>query len=195
MLSNEPTIFFVDTCYQPKGVGLVITGTLRGKSISVDDNLYLGPINKKFVKIKVRSMHDNNQTSINTLHNTKRGCLGIRTVEKSYNVVRSDIKKGILAFSDINLAKNICYKFKAKVTILHHSTSIRNNYCSVIHCENIRQTVKIILPDDIKLKTNSEAEVIFEFIKKPEYIRPGTTFVFREGTTRGKGIILETYNI
>ena len=119
----------------------------------------------------------------------------IRVLDKGYNIDRDDIRKGMIVLENKDMTKNVCYKFKARVKILHHSTSIRNKYSSVIHCETIRQTAQIILPEGVKLKTNSDEEVYFKFIKKPEFLRVGTTFVFREGTTRGKGVVLETYSI
>jgi GTPase len=39
------------------------------------------------------------------------------------------------------------------------------------------------------LRTGDRATVQFEFIKNPEFIKPGQKLLFREGTTKGLGVI------
>jgi elongation factor 1-alpha len=66
-------------------------------------------------------------------------------------------------------------------------------YTPVIHSYTIRQTARTVQMSKDVLRTGDVAEVMFEFIARPEYIEKGQTFVFREGRTRGIGTVLETY--
>ena len=42
------------------------------------------------------------------------------------------------------------------------------------------------------MKTNNDkANVVFKFIRYPEYIKPGARLLFREGRTKGMGRVTE----
>ncbi len=41
------------------------------------------------------------------------------------------------------------------------------------------------------MRTGDSGEVVFKFLHRPEYVLKGDVFIFREGTTRGIGRILE----
>ena len=38
---------------------------------------------------------------------------------------------------------------------------------------------------------NDKANVVFKFIRDPEYIKPGARLLFREGRTKGMGRVTE----
>ena len=40
------------------------------------------------------------------------------------------------------------------------------------------------------LRTGDRSKVRFRFIKQPEYIKPGTRLLFREGRTKGVGKVI-----
>ena len=48
-------------------------------------------------------------------------------------------------FSEDNFKSNVVTKFKAKIKVLHHSTTIKTGYTPVLHCNCARQTAKITL--------------------------------------------------
>lgn len=183
------SLFYIDSTFTPKGTGLVVAGTLKGKPIKTGTEMYLGPFNGEFAKIRVWSIHNNVRETIPELTDQKHGCLAIRNLNKKLNVDRHTIKKGMVIISDNKKTENFCYEFKAKVKVLHHSTIISNKFTSVIHCNTIKQTARIILNDEDKLKTGDTAIVGFRFIQRPEFLEPGYTFVFREGTTKGTGVV------
>ena len=79
--------------------------------------------------------------------------------------------------------------FNADVVILTHSTTIKPNYQSVVHCGNVRQTAQVLSISKEVLRTGDQASVEFRFISRPEYIHTGSVFLFREGSTRGIGKI------
>ena len=185
------SIFYIDSKFSPIGVGTVASGILKGNTIKVDDELLIGPYGKEFLPIRVRSIHDNNKININELKDRHRGCLAFRVLDKKIDFTKNMIRKGNVIVSK-GFEKNICYEFKAKIEILHHSTTISSKYSPVIHCGTVRQTarIKLLSPEQI-LKVGDEAIVSFRFISHPEFIEPGMRFFFREGTTRGTGSVEE----
>jgi len=183
------SIFYIDTVYKPKGIGFVVAGTLKGKSFNVNSDMYLGPYDNKFIKVKIWSIHNNTRTSIPYIMNKRHGCLAFRVYDKKIKLERSKINKGVIMISDLEKAKNICYKFKAEIKILHHSTFITEKFESVVHCNTVKQMARIILDEKQNLKTGDMAQVSFIFKHKPEFIEEGSNFVFREGTTRGIGTV------
>jgi len=59
----------------------------------------------------------------------------------------------------------------------------------MLHCGAVRQTVRIIGMDAACLRTGDRATVQFEFISHPEFIKEGMKLLFREGKTKGLGVI------
>jgi len=83
--------------------------------------------------------------------------------------------------------KNTCYSFNCDVAIFNHPTTIRNGYQTVIHLNTIRQTAKFKIANDKVLRTNSKENIDIKFLQRPEFMLPGTLFMFRDGKTKGMG--------
>jgi hypothetical protein len=84
------------------------------------------------------------------------------------------------------------WEFDADIAILTHSTTIQPRYQAVIHCEIIRQAARVVAMDQERLRSGDRACVRFRFLQHPEYVTPGTRFVFREGRTKGIGLVVAT---
>lgn len=194
----DGSIMYIDSTFQVKGIGLVLSGTLRGKSIKLNQRLWLGPINNKFIEMRVRSIHNNVRENVSELLDGQVGCLAIKFIGKE-DIPREHIRKGVLVFDNEKFIKNVSRKFKAEIKILHHSTTIKDNYQPVLHCGPIRQTAKIKIIEDLtvkntkgkNLRTGSKAIVEFTFAYRSEFLEEGVTFFFRDGATKGFGKILE----
>jgi elongation factor 1-alpha len=184
----DGSIFYIDSTFTPPGVGLVLSGLLKGKNISIGDTILIGPFNKEYIPASVWSIHDNSRNNIKTLSNSQRGCLAIR-INKKNNFTRKQIRKGMVCLSDNSLTIHTCYEFYATIDILNHSTTINNNYSPVIHCGIIKQSAQISISDKENLRTGDQCKVKFKFLYYPEFIQKGLIFFFREGKTRGVGII------
>lgn len=190
---NDPppgSIFYIDSKYTPPGIGLVITGILKGDTIKNGSDILIGPYNKGFKRVKIWSMHNNIKEPVQELENKSRGCLAVRPIDGKRDVVKNNVRRGMIATTIENMDK-ICYEFKANIEVLKHSTVIATNYMPVIHCGTIKQTAQITLEDNQKLKVGSKALVKFRFAKHPEFIETGSVFFFREGTTRGFGVVTD----
>ncbi len=195
--TENGTIFYIDSKFAPSGVGLVVSGIVKGKPIKLNDKMFIGPYNGQFVPVRVWSMHDNDRNSVQILENRNRGCLAFRVVDKKIDFGKAQIKKGMIIVSDDigRQPKNICYQFKGSIRILKHSTTISKKYAPVIHCGTIRQTARIILEDTQILKMGDRADVSFRFVDHPEFVEVGARFFFREGRTKGQGIITEVLSV
>jgi GTPase len=60
----------------------------------------------------------------------------------------------------------------------------------MLHVGSVRQTVQIeAIVDKPCIRTGDRATVGFRFVKHAEYIRVGERILFREGKTKGLGVI------
>lgn len=220
--SMEGSIFYIDQVFNPVGIGIVISGIVKGKTIKINDILHIGPNGKEFTAVKVKSIHNDNREDLLELDDHQRGCLAISCIDKKVDFNKSYIKKGMIAVYPKSYTSKICYRFKAQVDILHHSATINSGYSPFIHAGPICQTAKLTIIEVLKkddnedndkekgndsegnkekksLRTGDSAIVNFKFKFKPEFIETfaetGKYFFFREGTTRGRGKILEIVKV
>ena len=192
--SDSEAIFYIDSKFNPKGIGLVISGICKGRPIKVGDKMYIGPYNNDFVLVKVWSIHDNNKNIISSLMNGTHGCLAIHIIDKKTDFNKNKIRKGMILYTK-KIYENICYRFDARIKVLNHATTISDNYSPVVHCGTVRQTARICIDKDKHLRIGDEDIVQFRFIFRSEFIEPNSTLFFREGTTRGIGTVLKVLSV
>merc|ERR1712240_959108 len=101
-------------------------------------------------------------------------------------VKRSSIRKGMVMVSSA-VEPECCYEFEGEILVLHHPTTISPKYQAMVHCGSIRQTASIIRMSSECLRTGDKAQVLFRFVKHPEYLKEGQRLVFREGRTKAVG--------
>lgn len=82
-------------------------------------------------------------------------------------------------------------EFIAEVLILSHATTIKTKYQAMLHVGPISQTCAIIDIDRAFIRTGDRATVAFRFVQRPEYLSVGDRILFREGRTKGLGIVKE----
>lgn len=73
--------------------------------------------------------------------------------------------------------------------ILSHATTIRPKYQAMLHVGAVSQTCAIIDIDRAFIRTGDRALVAFRFIQRPEFLSVGDRVLFREGRTKGLGIV------
>ena len=194
----EGSVFYIDNCYNPPGIGLVITGINRGSDIQTGNKLLIGPINKEFYEFRVKSMHNNNRETTDKLENHSRGTIAMAMVKKG-EIRRNQIKKGKVVISNQIMSKNVCFRFKAAIKIAAKSVTVKSGYTPVLHIGTIRQPARIILdPEEnngqecvgFNAKNSGVAIVTFKFKCTPEYVEPYTVFLIRNGDIHGIGVIL-----
>ena len=185
-------IVYLDSTFQVPGIGLVLSGMVKGKNIKLKDKLYLGPTNGKFYPLVVRSIHNSISENVQEANDQGQFCFAIKfTNPKSY-LERRQIKKGMVLIDDLELwKKNIVKKFSARITILQHSTTIKKGYAPVIHCGPIRQSARISYMDNIKqIRSGDTCFVEFEYMYHSEFMEKNMIFFFRDGNTKGVGEVI-----
>ena len=165
--SVNGSIFYIDSKYVPIGVGLVITGLVKGNPINVGSEMLIGPYGNEFKRVKVWSMHDNNRNNIQSLNDRQRGCLAIKAIDKKEEINKNSIRKGMIVVSK-EIENNICYQFTAEIEILSHSGVIASRYTPVIHCGTVRQSARMTLNNNQTLKLGDKEGACIDWKKARE---------------------------
>ena len=76
------SIVYIDSTFNVKGIGLVISGTVRGKPINVNQKLWIGPYHGDFIPFKVRSLHNNVRENVESVSDTEVVCIAVRFTTK-----------------------------------------------------------------------------------------------------------------
>lgn len=187
--------FSIDCKYNVKGVGIVLSGKCIHGMLNKNDKLYIGPSNGVWLEVVIKSFHNNFRESIEELKENESGCVLIKYINcKKDDIKNFDIKNGMILTNNIN-DKNIS-SFKATVFILNnHSTTIKENYEPIINCKRVSQCAKILNIDNKTnnkvIRSGDKAIIDFKFLYKPEYIQQNDYFIFREGKTKGIGLVME----
>ncbi|AAV50885.1 putative GTP-binding translation elongation/initiation factor [Acanthamoeba castellanii mimivirus] len=184
-----PMIMYIDSSFSVPGIGIVLSGTVKYGSIKVGQKLFLGPVNNTYINITVKSIHNCISENVDTLEKNESGSIGIRLDTKG-SFSKEMFTKGQIVTNDFDFAmKNTCYSFNCRISVFNHPTTIMNGYQTVIHCKTIRQPGRFKLNDNQVLRANSTTSLDIKFTRRPEFILPKSIFMFRDGRTKGMGII------
>ncbi|MEM0279387.1 GTP-binding protein [Metallosphaera sp.] len=180
--SPDPLVY-IDETYNVPGVGPVVLGSvIRGK-VSANDILLIGPNEyNEFREVRVKSI----QLNKIFVDSVTQGSIATFALQ---GIDRDSLRKGMVLIR--NKAKAV-RSFWSRVILLHHPTTIREGYVATMHLHTIRQAVKFSEIAKGILRTGDTSEVHLTFMFRSEYVEPGQIFVFREGRTRGLGIITRT---
>jgi len=111
---------------------------------------------------------------------------------KKDTLKRTGFRKGMIML-DKSLLPRAIHDFEAEVKILHHATTIKPNYQAVIHCGVIRQCAQVLEMNKDLMRTGDTGFIKFRFMYRPEYLKIGTTILFREGRTKGLGVVSQIF--
>ena len=190
----DSSIVYLDTNYNVPGIGLVVSGTIKGKTIKAKQKMFIGPFNGIFKEVTIRSIHNSIRENVNEIKNNTQGCFAIKFNNMKEAVSRNKLKKGLVMIDSLDKwENNITKKFIAKINILHHATTIKDGYCPIIHCGPIRQSASIKIIDENKekhLRTGDTCLVEFTFSQHPEFIEKNMVLFFRDGSTKGVGEVI-----
>lgn len=184
---DDDFLLYIDEVFSVPGVGTVASGTINRGTIHTNDTIKIGPFSggELFKETKIRSIQYK-RLNVRHLHAGQSGTFALHGI--SYDEVR----KGMILtqMEDPPTAR----AFSANIFVLYHPTTIRMGYEAVIHVNTVRQTAKIIEMSEDPLRTGQRAQVKFRFKYKKEYIMEGQKILFREGRTKGIGIIKSIEN-
>lgn len=178
--------FVVDETFSVPGVGTVVAGTVKKGTIHPNTTLLMGPdiSDGSFKPVSIKSIHYK-RLPVTQVVAGQTAAMALKKMK------RNQVRKGMVLV-DERMHPKASWEFDADIAILTHSTTIQPRYQAVIHCEIIRQAARVVAMDCERLRSGDRACVRFRFIQRPEYITSNSRFVFREGRTKGIGIVMET---
>ena len=188
---DAPFEFHVNDTFSVPFVGTVVSGVVKSGVVHAGDTVLVGPDSLgQFATTTIRSI-ERKRISVPACSAGQSASFALRRVR------RKDVRKGmvvLLAKSDANPSAPISHpkvyrEFVAEVLILSHATTIRTKYQAMLHVGPVSQTCAIIDIDRAYIRTGDRATVAFRFVQRPEFLAVGDRILFREGRTKGLGIV------
>jgi GTPase len=178
--------FHVNDTFSVPFVGTVVSGVVKSGVIHAGDNVLIGPDSiGQFTTTKVRSI-ERKRIGVPVAAAGQSASFSLR------NVRRRDVRKGMVVLhkpeNPLHMPK-VYREFIAEVLILSHATTIKVKYQAMLHVGPVSQTCAIIDIDRNFIRTGDRATVAFRFVQRPEYLAVGDRILFREGRTKGLGIV------
>ena len=171
-LDSLPPEFLIDQYFNVPGVGLVVAGTLIRGVVGDQQLLLMGPNNQgKFNPVPIKSIH-HMRSPVAALLPGQTGAFVVKSKTKEH-VRNLGIRKGMVLL-DSAPPPAATRRFCCDVLVLHSQTTMRVNYQPILYARNVRQCVRIAKMDKEVLRTGVRAQVTFEFMYRPEYLRTGT---------------------
>ncbi len=188
---NKNVLFSIDNFFSVKGVGMVVSGKTFKGNLEKNQKLFIGPLAGQYFPVSTRTFHDNFENSIEGLKCGMSGCVSLKSLNKQFDYRKFRHRKGVFLMNEEEMKNSIYFEFEADVIVIgKHSTQISKNYTPVINCKKIVQCAKILeIYDKEYIRPGEMSKMKFRFQYRPEYIQVNDRFIFREGATRGVGII------
>ena len=182
--ANEEARMYIDTTYTVEGVGTVVSGTVQSGTLSVGDELLLGPFDDgSFRETTVRSIeihyHSVEEATAGQLASLAISDIPADAVERGMALVPKE--------SDPTPVR----EFEAEVMVLNHPTRIADGYEPVVHLETIGEAATVY-PEGGKMLPGDKGRATFRFKFQPYLVEEGQRFVFREGQSKGVGTVVDT---
>ncbi|KAK6350047.1 hypothetical protein TWF696_006296 [Orbilia brochopaga] len=183
---NAPFEFYVNDTFSVPFVGTVVSGVVKSGVIHAGDQVLIGPDSLgNFISTQIRSI-ERKRIGVPGVTAGQSASFALRRVR------RRDVRKGMVVLPKTDEPPpKASRQFVAEVMILSHATTIRKRYQAMLHVGPVSQTCSIIDLDRDTVRTGDRALVAFKFVQRPEYILPGDKLLFREGRTKGLGVVKE----
>jgi elongation factor 1-alpha len=186
-----PGAFVVDNVFNVVGFGIVVSG-ITSIDIRTGDELFLGPfssarVGSEYIKVRVRTIHDDYRNFVDALPAGRRGCLCVRVNTVQRRALRSGM---VLTRNVADVCAVRC--FRARIQIFDgHATTIKPGYSAFINSGIIKSTATFTSIEGVEcVRSGDSAIVNVEFLRNKYCVVPGEKFIFREGRTRGIGEII-----
>ncbi|KAK8752942.1 hypothetical protein OTU49_008362 [Cherax quadricarinatus] len=184
-LEQEPSEFQIDEVFHVDR-SIVVGGLLTRGVVMQGATLLLGPMdNCSFVPVTIGSIH-RNKVPCRVVCAGQSASLSLRGPDLS-------LRKGMKLMS-IESRPRACFYFQARTQVLHHSSSICRGFQATVHIGNVRQTAVVEgILGSRGLHTNDRGSVIFRFLRQPELVQNGARLLFRQGSTKGIGKVIQVF--
>ncbi|MFW5956546.1 MAG: GTPBP1 family GTP-binding protein [Halorhabdus sp.] len=178
---------YVDRSYNVTGVGAVASGTINAGRVEAGDELLLGPMpDGSFREVEVRSIEMH-------YHRVDEARAGRIVGIALKGVEEPEVERGMVLLPREADPRPV-REFEAEVMVLNHPTRIGDGYEPVVHLETISEAAAFypeggqLLPGD-----NGHTRVRFKF--RSYLVEEGQRFVFREGRSKGVGMVTDVTGV
>lgn len=199
---DQPFEFQISDIFSVPFVGTVVSGVVLAGSCKVGDSALLGPDSlAQFVTTSIRSIQ---RKRVNV-----DGATAGQSVSFALKKIRrNQVRKGMVMLARTDVPPKSYMEFDAEILCLYHSTTLSVGSCMVLHAASIRQTVRIVGIDKLDgkptiattggadghggkpvVRTGDRAKLRLQFIRYPEYVKPGMKLITREGKTKLIGVV------
>ncbi|KAI9158987.1 GTP-binding protein 1 [Paramyrothecium foliicola] len=183
--SDAPFEFHINDTFSVPFTGTVVSGIVKSGVAHEGDNILIGPDSLgQFTQTSIRSI-ERKRIRVPAASAGQSASFALKRVK------RKDVRKGMVVLPKLEgqPAPKVHREFIAEVLILSHATTIKTKYQAMLHVGPVSQTCAIIDIDRELIRTGDRATVAFRFVQRPEYLAPGDRLLFREGRTKGLGIV------
>ncbi|CAG7945822.1 unnamed protein product [Penicillium nalgiovense] len=175
--------FLVNDTFSVPHVGTVVSGVVKSGVIHAGDSVIVGPDSLgQFTTTVIKSI-ERKRIQVNACFAGQSGSFALKRVR------RKEVRKGMVVLKKMDEAPKVYREFVAEVLILSHATTIKPKYQAMLHVGAVSQTCSVIGIDRPFIRTGDRALVAFRFVQRPEFLAPGDRVLFREGKTKGLGIV------
>lgn len=181
--AEAPFEFHVNDTFSVPFVGTVVSGVVKSGVIHAGDTVLIGPDSLgQFTTTHIRSI-ERKRIPVPVCSAGQSASFALKRVR------RKEVRKGMVVLPKLDAPPKVYREFIAEVLILSHATTIKTKYQAMLHVGPISQTCAIIDIDRAFIRTGDRATVAFRFVQRPEYLAVGDRILFREGRTKGLGIV------
>ena len=180
---QAPFQFHVNDTFSVPFVGTVVSGVVKSGVIHAGDTVLIGPDSLgQFQTTSIRSI-ERKRIQVPVCSAGQSASFALKRIR------RKEVRKGMVVLPKLDAPPRVQREFVAEVLILSHATTIRPKYQAMLHVGPVSQTCAIIDIDREYIRTGDRATVAFRFVQRPEYLNIGDRILFREGRTKGLGIV------
>ncbi|KAF4553842.1 Elongation factor Tu GTP-binding domain-containing protein 2 [Elsinoe fawcettii] len=181
---EAPFEFHVNDTFSVPFVGTVVSGVVKSGVVHAGDNVLVGPDSLgQFTPTSIRSI-ERKRIPVPACSAGQSASFALKKVR------RKDVRKGmVVLLKNDDKPPPVYREFIAEVLILSHATTIKTKYQAMLHVGPVSQTCAIIDIDRAYIRTGDRATVAFRFVQRPEFLAVGDRILFREGRTKGLGIV------
>ncbi|KAL5343097.1 P-loop containing nucleoside triphosphate hydrolase protein [Aspergillus crustosus] len=175
--------FLVNDTFSVPHVGTVVSGVAKSGVIHAGDTVLVGPDSLgQFTTTTIKTI-ERKRIQVNACFAGQSGSFALKRVR------RKEVRKGMVVLKKLDQEPKVFREFVAEVLILSHATTIKPRYQAMLHVGAVSQTCSVIDIDRPYIRTGDRAVVAFRFMQRPEFLAPGNRVLFREGKTKGLGIV------
>jgi len=175
--------FHVNDTFSVPFVGTVVSGIVKSGVIHAGETVLIGPDSLgQFTTTTIRSI-ERKRIQVPVCSAGQSASFALKRIR------RKEVRKGMVVLPKLDKPPQVYRDFIAEVLILSHATTIKTKYQAMLHVGPVSQTCAIIDIDRAYIRTGDRATVAFRFVQRPEFLNIGDRILFREGRTKGLGIV------